>query len=60
MNTSLQIHPLDAPLGAEVTRAAQAAFVAGLRICAAISAVGSLALAVVASVALRRPRPARQ
>jgi DHA2 family multidrug resistance protein-like MFS transporter len=48
---------LGAPLGGEVTRAAQTAFVAGLHICAAISAVGSLALAVLAAVGLRRPRP---
>jgi DHA2 family multidrug resistance protein-like MFS transporter len=45
------------PLGAELTRAAQTAFIAGLRICAAISAIGSIALAVLAVVALRGTRP---
>jgi DHA2 family multidrug resistance protein-like MFS transporter len=48
---------LPAEIGAELTRTAQTAFIAGLRICAAISAIGSLALAVVAGVALRRARP---
>ena len=46
------------PLGAELTRAAQTAFIAGLRFCAAISAIGSLALGVFAGVALRGTRPA--
>ena len=48
---------LTAPLGAELTRAAQTAFIAGLRMCAAISAIGSIALAVLAGVALRGSRP---
>ena len=49
---------LTPPLGAELTRAAQTAFIAGLRFCAAISAIGSLALGVFAGVALRGTRPA--
>jgi DHA2 family multidrug resistance protein-like MFS transporter len=50
---------LPAPARAALTHAAQTAFIAGLQICAAISAVGSLALAVLAGVALRgRPRAA--
>jgi len=48
---------LPAPVGAELTRVAQEAFVAGLQICAAISMLGSIALAVLAAVALRRTRP---
>ena len=44
---------LPAPVGAALTHAAQTAFIAGLQICAAISAIGSLALAVLAGVALR-------
>ena len=48
---------LPAPVGAELTRVAQEAFVAGLQICAAISMLGSIALAVLAAVALRRVRP---
>jgi DHA2 family multidrug resistance protein-like MFS transporter len=42
--------------GAQVTRAAQVAFIRGLQICAGISAVGALALAVFSAIALRRPR----
>ena len=45
---------LPAPTGAALTHAAQTAFIAGMQICAAISALGSLALAVLAGVALRR------
>ncbi|HWJ55020.1 MAG TPA: MFS transporter, partial [Vicinamibacterales bacterium] len=46
---------LPTALGAELTRGARTAFIAGLQLCAAISALGSLALAVLAGVALRRP-----
>ena len=48
---------LTPPLGAELTRAAQTAFIAGLRFCAAISAIGSIVLGVFAGVALRGTRP---
>ena len=48
---------LTPPLGAELTRAAQTAFIAGLRFCAAISAIGSITLGVFAGVALRGTRP---
>jgi len=44
--------------GAALTTTAQTAFVKGLRLCAALSAAASLALAVFVSVTLRRPRPA--
>ena len=48
---------LPEPAGAELTRVARTAFLDGLQICAAISALGSAALAVLAAVALRRVRP---
>jgi DHA2 family multidrug resistance protein-like MFS transporter len=47
---------LPAPAAAELTRVARTAFLDGLQICAAISALGSAALAVLAVVALRRAR----
>lgn len=43
--------------GAELTLAAQGAFIDGVRLCAAISAAGALGLALFAAVALRRTRP---
>ncbi len=48
---------LPAHLGAELTGAGRAAFVQGLRLCAAISAAGSLGLAIFAALLLRGPRP---
>jgi DHA2 family multidrug resistance protein-like MFS transporter len=48
---------LPARLGAELTGAGRAAFVQGLRLCAAISAAGSLGLAIFAALLLRGPRP---
>jgi DHA2 family multidrug resistance protein-like MFS transporter len=42
--------------GPDLTKAAQAAFIEGLQLCAAISTVGSLALAVLAGVTLRHVR----
>jgi DHA2 family multidrug resistance protein-like MFS transporter len=47
---------LPGQVGPEVAQAAQAAFIRGLQLCAAISAVGSLALAVVVALTLRRTR----
>jgi DHA2 family multidrug resistance protein-like MFS transporter len=47
---------LPAPVGAELTHTAQTAFLAGLQICAGISALGTLALAVLAATVLRRAR----
>ena len=44
--------------GAALTTTAQAAFVKGLRLCAAISAAASLALAVFVVLTLRRSRGA--
>lgn len=44
---------LPAHLGPKVTEAARAAFIRGLHICAAISTVGSMALAIFAATALR-------
>ena len=46
--------------GAALTTTAQAAFVKGLRLCAALSAAASLALALFVSMTLRRPRPASE
>jgi DHA2 family multidrug resistance protein-like MFS transporter len=43
--------------GPELINAARNAFIQGLRLCAAISAVGSLGLAVFVAVLLRRLRP---
>jgi len=51
---------LPAELGAALTDAARAAFMRGLRVCAVISAVGSVALAAFAGVALRNVRPASE
>jgi hypothetical protein len=42
--------------GKELTIAAREAFMDGLRLCAAISAVGSIVLAVFAGIALRNVR----
>ncbi len=51
---------LPAPLGDELARAAREAFLAGLHLCAAVSAVGSLLLAAVVACGLRRqPEPVR-
>jgi MFS transporter, DHA2 family, multidrug resistance protein len=47
---------LPGEVGRELASAAQAAFMTGLRLCAAISAVGSLVLAVFAAVTLRHVR----
>jgi DHA2 family multidrug resistance protein-like MFS transporter len=47
---------LPAAAGAPMAHAAQAAFVRGLQVCAWISTVGSLLLAVFAAVALRNRR----
>ena len=47
---------LPGQVGPEVVQAAQSAFIRGLQLCAAISAVGSLALAVLVALALRRNR----
>jgi DHA2 family multidrug resistance protein-like MFS transporter len=49
---------LPADVGTMLTDAARAAFMRGLRLCAWISAIGSLALAAFAGVALRNVRPA--
>jgi MFS transporter, DHA2 family, multidrug resistance protein len=51
---------LPAEVGATVTEAARAAFMRGLRVCVAISAVGSFVLAVFAGRALRNVRPASE
>jgi DHA2 family multidrug resistance protein-like MFS transporter len=51
---------LPADIGAAVTDAARAAFMRGLRVCAVISAVGSVALAAFAGIALRNVRPASE
>jgi DHA2 family multidrug resistance protein-like MFS transporter len=45
---------LPAPLGAALTSSAQSAFVRGLQLCAGISAIGSLGLALLVAVATRR------
>jgi MFS transporter, DHA2 family, multidrug resistance protein len=47
---------LPGQVGSQVTQAAQVAFVRGLRLCAAISAAGSLLLAALAAATLRHPR----
>ena len=49
---------LPAEVGAVLADAARAAFMRGLRVCAIISAVGSLALAAFAGITLRHVRPA--
>ena len=49
---------LPGQVGGQVTQAAQAAFIRGLQLCAAISTAGSLALAVLAAVTLRQARAA--
>jgi DHA2 family multidrug resistance protein-like MFS transporter len=49
---------LPAEVGTLVTEAARTAFMRGLRVCVAISAAGSLVLAVFAGRALRNVRPA--
>jgi len=51
---------LPAEVGAAVSEAARAAFMRGLRVCVAISAVGSVALAVFAGLTLRNVRPASE
>ena len=51
---------LRAELGGALTDAARVAFLRGLQVCAVISAVGSLGLAVFAAVALRNVRPASE
>ena len=51
---------LPGELGTALTDAARAAFMRGLRVCAVISAVGSVALAAFAGVALRNVRPASE
>ena len=48
---------LPAALGAALTDAARVAFMRGLQVCAVMSAVGSLALAVFAALSLRKARP---
>jgi MFS transporter, DHA2 family, multidrug resistance protein len=45
------------PVARELTAAARAAFLQGLRICAAISVFGSIALGIFAGITLRRVRP---
>jgi DHA2 family multidrug resistance protein-like MFS transporter len=47
---------LPAPLGAALTSAAQSAFIEGIQLCAKISAVASVVLAVFAAVSLRHAR----
>jgi MFS transporter, DHA2 family, multidrug resistance protein len=51
---------LPGELGATLTDTARAAFMRGLRLCAVISAAGSLALSVFTAVALRSVRPASE
>ena len=48
---------LPTAVGAALTDAARVAFMRGLQVCAVISAVGSLGLAVFAALALRKVRP---
>jgi len=48
---------LPADVSAAVLHAAREAFLRGLRLCAAISGIGSFALAVLAAVAFRQARP---
>ena len=49
---------LPAQVGAEMKQAAQAAFIRGLQICAVVSTVGAIVLAVLAALALRHTKPA--
>ncbi len=51
---------LPADAGAALTDAARGAFLRGLRICAVISSVGSVALSAFAAVTLRQVRPASE
>jgi DHA2 family multidrug resistance protein-like MFS transporter len=51
---------LPGELGTTLTDAARAAFIRGVRVCAVISAMGSLALAAFVWVALRKGRPASE
>jgi DHA2 family multidrug resistance protein-like MFS transporter len=51
---------LPAELGAALTDTARAAFMRGLRVCAVISAAGSVVLAAFAAIALRNVRPASE
>jgi DHA2 family multidrug resistance protein-like MFS transporter len=48
---------LPGEMGADLADAARLAFIRGLKLCAAISAVGSVALAIFVAVFLRRRRP---
>jgi MFS transporter, DHA2 family, multidrug resistance protein len=48
---------LGGAVGNELSRAAQAAFLQGLRLCATISAVGALAVAILVATVLRRVQP---
>jgi MFS transporter, DHA2 family, multidrug resistance protein len=51
---------LPAAAAAQITQTAQAAFVRGIQICAAISAAGSLSLAALVALTLRRPGERRR
>jgi DHA2 family multidrug resistance protein-like MFS transporter len=51
---------LPADIGAALVHSARAAFLAGLMLCATLSGIGTLVLAIFAGTMFRQPRPAMQ